>query len=252
MRNCDCGVMLSPNDDPMSRSRLPTRPKRPPLNIEQVLSWADDWFAAHNRWPNVNSGLIPGTIDDTWARIDGSLRQGYRGLPQRPRLSLAELLAKRRRVRNSEFPPALTTSQIIKWAKQLRKRTGQWPTVVNSPIEDAPGETWNAVDLALRKSRRGLRGGNSLARLLADRCGIRNPARPPRFTVAKILRWADAYYARHGRRPYRDSGPIAEAPGETWMAIHRALQSGRRGLPGSSSLTKLLNEKRPAWRARPT
>jgi hypothetical protein len=53
MRNCDCGVMLSPNDDPMSRSRLPTRPKRPPLNIEQVLSWADDWFAAHNRWPNV-------------------------------------------------------------------------------------------------------------------------------------------------------------------------------------------------------
>jgi hypothetical protein len=53
----------------MPRSRLRKTPKRPPLTIDQILSWADDWFAAHSRWPNVNSGLIPGTIDDTWARI---------------------------------------------------------------------------------------------------------------------------------------------------------------------------------------
>jgi hypothetical protein len=71
------------------------------------------------RWPNVNSGHIPGTIDDTWARIDGSLRHGYRGLPRGTRLTLARLLAKRRGVRNSEYPPRLTAAQILHWARQL-------------------------------------------------------------------------------------------------------------------------------------
>jgi hypothetical protein len=41
-----------------------SRPKRPPLTIDQILAWADDWFASHGRWPNVNSGFIPGTIGD--------------------------------------------------------------------------------------------------------------------------------------------------------------------------------------------
>ena len=66
---------------------------------------------------------------------------------------------------------------------------------------------------------------------------------------SKILRWADAYYSRHGKRPTRHSGPIPEAPGETWKAVDRALQSGRLGLAGGSSLARLAGEKRPAWRA---
>ena len=66
----------------MPHSRLRIRPKRLPLAIDQILAWADDWFAAHGWWPNINSGLVPGTIDDTWARIDDSLLKGYRGLPR--------------------------------------------------------------------------------------------------------------------------------------------------------------------------
>lgn len=227
----------------MRRSRLRIRPKRPPLTIEQILAWADNWFASRSRWPIINSGLIPGTIDDTWARIDDSLRQGYRGLPERPRLSLAKLLAKRRGVRNSEYPRQLSVSRIVKWIKSHRNRTGQWPRVGSGALQDAPGETWLAIDMALRKGRRGLRGGSSLAQLLADRCGVRNPARPPRLTVAKILRWADAYYARHGRRPTGKSGPIDGTVGETWLAIDKALAAGRRGLPGGSSLALLLDAK---------
>ena len=76
----------------MPRSRLRIRPKRPPLTIDQILSLADGWFAAEGRWPNVNSGLIPGTIDDTWSRIDDSLRNGHPGLPEKSGLTLARLL----------------------------------------------------------------------------------------------------------------------------------------------------------------
>jgi hypothetical protein len=231
----------------MPRSRLRKRPKRPRLSIEEILRWADDWFAAHGRWPNVNSGLIPGTIDDTWSRIDDALRNGYRGLPEKPRLSLAKLLEMRRGVRNSEYPPRLSIISVGKWARNHKRRTGKWPKEHSGAIHGAPGETWLAIDMALRKGRRGLPGGSSLARLLAQRCGVRNPQQAPRLTTGIILRWADAHFRRHGRRPTRASGPIAESTRETWMAIHRALASGRRGLPGGSSLARLLDESRPTW-----
>ncbi|HUE74785.1 MAG TPA: hypothetical protein VMP01_28205 [Pirellulaceae bacterium] len=232
----------------MPRSRLRKTPKRPPLTIDQILSWADDWFAAHGRWPNIKSGLIPGTIDDTWARIDDALRQGYRGLPKkRPRLSLARLLEKHRSVRNSEYPPRLSLGRIILWAKQYQMRTGQWPKEHSGAIQGAPGETWLAIDMALRKGRRGLKSGSSLAKLLSRHCGVRNVVHPPRLTIGQILRWADAYRARLGKRPTRNSGPIDEAPGETWMAVHKALQAGQRGLPGGSSLPRLLEERRARW-----
>jgi hypothetical protein len=39
---------------------------------------------------------------------------------------------------------------------------------------------------------------------------------------------------------------VLGAPGETWAIVAGALFKGRRGLPGGSSLAKLLAEKRPA------
>lgn len=234
----------------MPRSRLRLTPKRPPLSIEEILRWADDWFAEHGRWPNVRSGLIPGTIDDTWARIDNGLIQGYRGLPKKSGLTLARLLEKRRGVRNSEYPPLLTENQIVAWAKKHHRRTGKWPKENSGPILDAKNETWTAIDLALRKKtrRRGLPGGDSLPKLLARRCGVRNIKDLPRLKVAQILRWAEAYVARHGRRPNKYAGPIPGAPGETWSAVDHALIRGQRGLKGGSSLAKLLDEHRPLWR----
>ena len=49
-----------------------------------------------------------------------------------------------------------------------------------------------------------------------------------------------------GKWPTKDSGFLAEAPGEKWSAIGTALIAGLRGLPGGSSLAKFLEEKRGA------
>jgi hypothetical protein len=65
-----------------------------------------------------------------------------------------------------------------------------------------------------------------------------------RLTVSLILRWADAHRQRTGRWPHARSGPVAGAPGQTWQAINRALARGSRGLPGGSSLARLLGVKR--------
>ena len=172
----------------------------------------------------LNSGPVPDTIDD-------SLRHGHRGLPRRTGCSpWPGSSPNGGEVRNAEYPPRLTTGRIVKWAKMHRSRTGRWSTLKSGPIHDAPGETWNAVDLALLKGRRGLPGGSSLAR----RCGVRNPQQAPRLTTAD-------------RRPTRESSAIADAHGETSMAIHKVLSVGRCGLPGGSSLVRLLDERRPTW-----
>jgi hypothetical protein len=60
------------------------------------------------------------------------------------------------------------------------------------------------------------------------------------LTVEQILAWADAYRERTGSWPTRESGPVADAPGETWKKIDTALYDGFRGLPGGDSLPRLL------------
>jgi hypothetical protein len=57
-------------------------------------------------------------------------------------------------------------------------------------------------------------------------------------------RWADAHLHRTGRWPSRSSGPIEDAPGETWSTIDHALKTGNRGLAGGTSLTLLLAQHR--------
>lgn len=62
--------------------------------------------------------------------------------------------------------------------------------------------------------------------------------------ISAILKWADGHRERTGRWPSADSGPVADASGETWRALNRALERGSRGLPGLSSLAKLLARHR--------
>jgi hypothetical protein len=71
------------------------------------------------------------------------------------------------------------------------------------------------------------------------------------LTEAMVLAWADAHYERTGRWPHGKSGPIPEAPGETWNAVNMALYEGHRGLPGRSSLSRLLDRyRRAGWTTR--
>jgi hypothetical protein len=114
-------------------------------------------------------------------------------------------------------------------------------------VTGAPGESWNAISVALAKGLRGLPAGSSLARLLAERRGARNRKGLPRLTIEQIRTWADGHRAATGHWPSAQSGPVAgaPAPGETWAAIYHALRNGDRGLPGGLSLAQLLRPAGP-------
>jgi hypothetical protein len=70
-------------------------------------------------------------------------------------------------------------------------------------------------------------------------------ARKPRLSVGQILAWADVYHAATGRWPSMESGKIhGSVFGTTWAAVNLALKRGARGLPGGTSLSRLLDEHR--------
>jgi hypothetical protein len=214
----------------------------PELSGPQILAWADAWHQRWGTWPRVASGRIPGTLGETWKKVDSALYSAGRGLPYRS--SLARLLAEHRGVRNPRRLPPLTIDQILRWADNHYRRTGTWPSDRLGAIAGTPGETWTAVGLALRVGRRELPGGSSLAMLLAQHRGVRNKRALPRFKQGQVLAWADAYHRRTGNWPTRNSGPVVEAPGETWNAVDTALRDGLRGFQGGCSLARLLAQHR--------
>jgi hypothetical protein len=227
----------------MRRTRRHRRERaKPTFTISQVLAYADAFHERTGRWPNLYSGAVWGCRGENWRKIDSALRLGLRGLPGGS--SLARLLAEQRGVRNSTCLPRLGIQQILSYADAYRDRTGEWPKEISGTIPEAPGETWHAVDRALRAGVRGFAGGSSLARLLAGHRKVRNIQALPRLTVKQILAWVDAHYKRTGTWPTTDSGPIPRAPGETWSGVNAALHAGRRGFPGGSSLARLLARNR--------
>jgi hypothetical protein len=216
--------------------------RRPPLTEDEILAWADAFYERHRRWPKMDDGFIAGTLSEKWHNVDMALREGYRGLPGGS--SLARLLAERRGVRNLGALPQLSRSLILAYADAYHQRTGSWPSKDSGSIDEAPGETWGAVDNALWRGLRGLPGGFSLAQLLAKERDHRHPATVPLLSEDIILAWADAHYRQTGKWPRRTSGCITAAPGETWGAVQKALGTGGRGLPGGSSLARLLAQRR--------
>jgi hypothetical protein len=138
----------------------------------------------------------------------------------------------------------LTVEAILRWADAQHERTGRWPSVRTGDVVDAPGETWATLNQALVRGSRGLPGGSSLAKLLAEHRDEQNHRRASRLTVKQILRWADLHHQQTGEWPNQYSGPVADAPGEVWQNINMALCVGVRGLPGGDSLARLLEEHR--------
>jgi hypothetical protein len=214
----------------------------PRLSVRQIVAWVDAHRRRLQRWPTPTSGPIADAPGETWLAIHRALVDGTRGLPGGS--SLALLLAKQRGKRHHYYLSRLTVSQILTWADTHFRRTAQWPTNDSGPVQDAPGETWLGLSEALRNGRRGLRAGSSLARLLAEHRGVPNRALLPRLTVKQILARADAHFRRTGRWPVIESGPVHDAPGETWAGINNSLSRGLRGLPGGVSLAQLLAAER--------
>ncbi|MEX0714654.1 MAG: hypothetical protein WD278_20115, partial [Pirellulales bacterium] len=174
----------------------------------------------------------------SWGKIDVALKKELRGLPGD--CSLAGFLWEYRGVRNIRGLHELAIEQILAWADAHSKRTGRWPIKSSGAIPGTGGETWRGIDFALRQGKRGLPGGSSLPRLLAERRCVPNRLAMGPLSIEQILAWADAYFERSGRWPNTTSGPVAELPGVTWNAIHKRLVKGRLGLPGGSSLRRLL------------
>lgn len=138
----------------------------------------------------------------------------------------------------------LTIEQILQWADAYHERTGRWPTAKSGQVKETLDESWRGMENALRMGLRGLNRGQSLARLLAKHRGKRNRMALPPYTVLQILKWADAFYARTGNWPHRDDGLIPGTNGETWNAVELALTHGHRGMPGGSSLARVLAAER--------
>ncbi len=209
-----------------------------PLTTKIVLAWADDHFRRTGAWPVQLSGPVVGVEGEDWANIDAALRQGCRGL--RGGSSLALLLHERRGKRILSRLPDLTVERVLAWADAHHAASGCWPKASSGAVQDAEGETWSAINAALMQGGRGLRAGRSLAGLLAKHRGVRNPQCLPPLSETHILAWADEHACRTGKWPTDNSGPIGET-GETWSGVNAALLMGLRGLPGGSSLPRLLH-----------
>jgi len=212
------------------------------LTLEQILAWIDRHFARTGAWPRVGDGPILDAPGESWNGINRALRRGRRGLAAGS--SLAGLLDAQRGTNKAKSHAPLDLDTVLVWADAFRVRHGTWPNVDSGVIPESSGDTWNAVNAALRAGSRGLPGGGSLAEVLAECRGARNRAELPALNVEQILIWADAHRARHGKWPTQKSGAVDDAPGETWGGINHSLKDGRRGLPGGSSLPKLLDQHR--------
>ena len=93
-----------------------------------------------------------------------------------------------RTVRAITPPPPLTINQILKWADLHHRKTGGWPYVTSGEVFGTPDEKWANINAALSQGGRGLSGGSSLAQLLAEKRGIRNPKDLPNLTTKQILK----------------------------------------------------------------
>lgn len=144
--------------------------RRPPLDIPQVLEWADTYFAEHRKWPIAVSGPISDS-KETWYAIDRALQRGLRGLSGHS--SLAQLLEKHRGVARWSTQVKLSEVQILEWADAYYARHGKWPRPLPEQI---PGtqETWSRIDDSLYRGGRGLPGGTTLLLLLKKGRGVRH------------------------------------------------------------------------------
>jgi hypothetical protein len=170
--------------------------------------------------------------------------KGHRLTPQESRFidTLVEKERAEGHRRKQRRKPELDVDRIVEWAVEHHARTGEWPGPASGVVCAAPGETWRGVGVALLQGHRGLPGGTTLARLLAERVGKPHRDDLPRLSEDQILAWADSHHARTGDWPKQHSGTIPESPcGDTWNAVYIALRVGRRGLSAGTYADSLAH-----------
>ncbi len=214
----------------------------PDLSPEQILAWADAHQARTGQWPTERVGAIPEAPGETWLAVEAALTLGLRGFSRGS--TLLRFLTQNW-VRCRQEQPDFTVEQILEWADAWHRRTGRRPiSTAAGHVPGTDGITWRLIDHALRSGRTNRPGGLSLSGLLIAMRGRYRPQEQLPLTEDQILAWADAHHQRTGSWPKKDSGWIADAPGESWDRMDQALQRGHRSLAGGTSLRRLLAERR--------
>ena len=165
------------------------------LSEDQILGWADAWQPRGAGQTAIRASS-PAAGGITWA----PWRDVTRGNLWSPRrLAARATVVGPRSVRRTPRVPHLTVEQILAWADEHYRWTRTWPKVLSGSIFGAAHESWSKVDQALRVGVRGLPGGSSLAGLLAERRGIRNPKAAPQLSETQVLAWADSFRCGRNR-----------------------------------------------------
>ena len=145
--------------------------------------------------------------------------------------------------------PRLTVTQILRWADTHYRATGCWPTRRTGWVRRTKSiVTWHTIDLAVICGTRSLGGGQSLDQLLHEHRGVMAgmsdgvAQAQPDLTVERILAWADTHFQSAGSWPTAAAGPVAGAPEHTWSWVNTMLREGGRGVPGGSTLARLLKQ----------
>jgi len=216
------------------------------LSLKEVLDAVDAFHRRTGRFPTQTSGVAIPKHGISWESINRRLAN-WPFSKDPTATSLHRLVCESRGLINLRDLPRLTKRMVLEWARAHRRRTGDWPDRHAGPIPGSfPGDTWSRVDAALYYGRRGMKGGSSLARLLADHGYSRLPYhdRRARLTFKRILELADMHRRRTGRWPTPQDGRVVDDPHEHWMTIDESLKRGRHGLPSGWTLRKLLHKYR--------
>lgn len=149
--------------------------RQPRLKLAEILKWADAYFRRNGAWPAAKSGRVSEAPLETWFGIDRALRFGRRGmaggssLPAFLNNHRGLFRGKSRRPRTIRESGRLHIEKIVTWGRTHRRKTGAWPNRASGPVVGTRGLTWSAIDAALKRGNRGLTGGSSLAKLVAQK-----------------------------------------------------------------------------------
>ena len=194
------------------------------------------------RWPHARSGPILEAPGETWRWWIELLHTGTRGLAEGYARSDADATA--RTGAPHPYTPRLQCKQILAWVDAFHRREGTWPNQNSGPIPERRARTGERWMKPFALDRAGFESG-----LASPVLSPRNAA----FATGRICRgslmrriwsWAKKHHQRTGRWPTGESGPVVDAPGETWKGIHVALRHGCRGFPVGHSPARLLAAKR--------
>ena len=134
--------------------------ERPRLKIGQILQWADAHHRRSGQWPTFASGSIVDAPNETWARINGALKLGRRGLAGGS--SLTRLLAHGAGCGTSlACLPYLISGRSCTGRTLITREPASGPIVFRARSRK-PGETWLAVENALREGLEVFRAAHPL------------------------------------------------------------------------------------------